>query len=225
MSYVIISTISPDFESARDLFVPTWTANSGASEIVIHDIDAGSWAANIVARNQIIHDEVVARSATGQKVLSLDIDCLVIRDLYGGFSADHPISVSRWPEVQMGAAFFNTSIDFPWAKWMGDTMAMVREKCSYRDPRRDNRQHDQFVWKPRLWAIEKQVCKLGDWEWNYNFKEWHQWERDLPTLKDITKVLHVKGHGPPWPMDKIEFAKRLWPKELACIQGVCDGKT
>jgi hypothetical protein len=217
MSFTIISTISPDFASALDVFVPTWHANSGASEIAIHTIDQGSWSANIVERNQIIHDEVVGRSARGEKVLSLDIDCLVLRDLSGGFSPDHPFSVSRWPEVQMGAAFFNTSIDFPWKEWMDATMAMVRERCTYRDTTRDNRQHDQFVWKPRLWAVPDKVCKLGDWEWNYNFKEIHQWERDLPLLRDITKVLHLKGHGPPWPMDKIEFAKRLWPEELSCI--------
>ena len=220
--FTIISTYSPDFASALDLFVPTWLTNSGASEIVIHDIDAGTWMENIVARNQIIHDEVVARSSRGEKVLSLDIDTLVLRDLSGGFSGDHAFSVARWPEVQMGVTFFNTARPFKWNRWMGDTLRMIQKECVYRGPKTrnpqyENRQCDQKVWKPRLWSTPDEVCKLGEWEWNYNAKESHQWERDLPTLKDITRVLHLKGHGK-WPRERLEFAKRLWPKELECLE-------
>lgn len=217
MSFTIISTISPDFQSALDIFVSTWYANSGASEIVIHEINQGSWPANIIRRNEILHAEVISRSIRGEKVLSLDIDTLVLRDLSGGFSDDHAFSVAGWPDVNMGVFFLNTSVRFPWRQWMDATLARVKRDCVVRDPSQPNRRCDTEAWRPRLWSYPAHVCKLGTWEWNYHHKEMHQWQRDLPLLRDITKVLHLKGHGD-WPMDKIEFAKRLWPEELSCIK-------
>jgi len=217
MGFTIVSTYTDDFASALGLFVPTWEANAGATDIVIHHIeDQGSWAANIIRRNEILHDAILAGVERREPILSLDIDTLVLRDLSGGFSPDHAISVAGWPDVNMGVTFFNTRAAFPWRKWMDETRRLVQTKCPQRDPKHVNRRCDTEVWRPRLHQVFRDVCKLGLWEWNYHCREMHQWERDLPVLRDVCRVLHLKGHGD-WPREKIDFAKRLWPEELLCI--------
>lgn len=218
MSFTIISTYSPEFARALDVFVPTWYANSRAERIVIHRIEEqGSWAANIIRRNQIIHDEVVKRAANRERVLSLDIDILVLKDLSAGFCDEHPFSVAGWPDVNMGVFFLNTAVPFPWRQWMDETLARVLRECPQRDPQHVNRRCDTEVWRPRLHQAFRHVCKLGVWEWNYHCREMHQWERDLPALRDVVRLIHLKGHGD-WPAEKLDFAKRLWPKELSCLQ-------
>jgi len=214
MPFSIISTASPDYISAVERFVPTWQANSGAERVDVFRLDGHDWARCIVQRNEILHEQLTAR--IGQKVLALDVDCLVLRDLSAGFSPDHAISVARWPEVQMGVCFFNLAFDFPWREWLDETLAAVKRAYLSRDATHINRQCDTLAWRPRLHAIWRSVCQLGEWEWNYSCKELYQWERDLPPLQTVTRVLHLKGHGK-WPAQKLSLAKRLWPEALACL--------
>jgi hypothetical protein len=221
MGFTIITTISPEFTRAERDFFPTWHANSGAESIVVHKIDEGSWHHNILRRAEIFRDELINRKRNGERVLLLDADCIVLGDLSGGFSDDHPISVARWPQVNMGVAFFNLARQpLPWA-WAGFLRNIVKDIAAKvavgHTPRHEC---DQVVWRPALHQIESQVFKLAEWEWNYNNFEIEQWKRELPVLKDITRVLHIKSHAS-WEYakldEKMRFAKTLWPKELACI--------
>jgi len=212
MSFAIISTASPEYHSAIERFVPTWHANSGAEQINVYRLDGRTWADCILQRNEILHEQLSRR--IGQRVLCLDIDCLVLRDLSGGFSSDHAFSVARWPHVQMGVLFVNMTREFPWQDWLDETLAEVKRAYLDRDARHVNRQCDTLAWQPRLHAIHREVCQLGEWEWNYSCKEVYQWQRDLPPLQSVTRILHLKGHGQ-WPQEKLRLAKRLWPAELA----------
>jgi len=213
MSFTIVSSYSPNFAPALDLFVPTWRANAGADDIVLHEINEGSWTANIKARNEKLIEELIARP--GQRVLSLDIDCLVLRNLEDGFSPQHSISVSRWPDIQMGVAFFNQEYEFS-VPWLQETLRMIRALPAVRKKEERNRQYDQPVWSAQVLPLKEKVFRLGDWEWNYHFKERHQYQRDWPILRDVTKIIHLKSHGH-WPLGTIAFAKSVWPRELDMI--------
>lgn len=218
MSFTIITTLSPEFERARRDFIPTWEANAGADQIIVHEIDEGSWVGNIVKRAEIIVDELLAHLPLGGKILALDADCLVLRDLSGGFSDNHMMSVARWPNVNLGVVFFNLEYDYKWVRWLRDTVHLIRAEGM--KPRKATHECDQVVWRPRLHAIEDRIFKLAEHEWNYNTFPLDYWKIELPQLVDITRVLHIKGHGD-WNFSdldrKLAYATTLWPEELACI--------
>lgn len=221
MGFTIITTISPEFTRAERDFFPTWHANSGADSIVVHKIDEGSWHRNILRRAELFRDELIARKRNRERVLLLDADCIVLRNLSEGFSDDHAISVARWPQVNMGVAFFNLAIQprpWPWTGFLRNIVKEIAAKVA--GGHTPQHECDQVIWRPALHQIESHVLKLAEWEWNYNCFDLPQWERELPKLKEITRVIHIKGHGD-WEyaqLDaKLDYARALWPKELACI--------
>lgn len=218
MGYTIITTLSPEFERARRDFLPTWEANAGADEIVVHEIDEGSWVANIVRRAEIIVAELIKRLPNGEQVLALDADCLVTKDLSSGFSNDHRVSVARWPNVNLGVVFFNLAVAHKWQAWLMDTLHAIQEEGT--KTRKATHECDQVVWRPQLHAMGDHVCKLAEWEWNYNTFDWDSFRHELPKIRDVCRIIHFKGHGD-WEFSqcdrKLRLAKRLWPKELACI--------
>lgn len=217
--FSIFTAVSPSFERAEKELLPTWYANSGADEIVVRHIDEGSWTANISRRAVLLREFLMDRLPRGGKVLSLDADCLVLRDLSGGFSDDHIISVARWPNINMGVLFFNLGVPFKWHDWLRDTVEQIIEEAA-KPGRKPAHECDQVVWRPRLHAMEPKIRKLAEWEWNYNNFDLEQWQNELPGLRDVVRVLHWKGHGD-WNYskldEKLELIKTLWPKELACI--------
>jgi len=220
--FTIITTLSPDYARAERELLPTWCANSGAAEIVVHRIDEGSWERNIAARATIIRDELLARLPTGERVLSLDIDCLVLRDLSSGFSDRHLVSVARWPSPQMGVVFFNLAVPFEWATWLTEIHDEIQREVKRQVERGRNPMHelDQKIWRPRLFGIRERVRKLPDYVWNYSDFDLANWRRDLPGLQPLLRVAHLKGHGDfcfARLAEKIAVAKTIWPKELACI--------
>lgn len=220
MGFSIITTLSPDFtRRAEEVFFPTWHANSGADEIVIHKIDEGSWVANIAKRAEILRDELLARLPRGEHVLALDADCLVLLALGGGFSDDHIVSVARWPNVNLGVVFFNLGVPFKWERWLNDIVREIQDEAG-RPDRKATHECDQVVWRPRLQAMSDRVLQLSEWEWNYNCFDLPQWRRELPGIKSVVRVIHIKGHGD-WQYakldEKLDYARELWPEELACI--------
>lgn len=223
MRFTLITTVSPEFrEKAERYFFPTWHANAGAAEIVIHPIDGGTWAGNILQRMEIIRKEVLDRQ--GERILFLDADCIVLRDLAGGFSAKHILSVARWPNINMGVAFFNLALPFFWAPFLDRILEQLRRRVEKRLRRGTNpmEECDQAVWRPYLQTLgTRQIGRLPEWKWNYSEFDLPQWYIELPDLQPLVRVLHIKGHGD-WKfaklVHKVAYAKALWPKELACIK-------
>jgi hypothetical protein len=223
LSFAIITTISPEFEIAREVFFPTWYANSGADKIVIHEIDEGAWHKNILARAHVLRDEIAARASRKERFLFLDADCLVLGDLSGGFSADHCMSVARWPNVNMGVAFFNLAVQpmpFRWRKWIHWIVMQIQVKVAAGHT--PQHECDQVIWRPRLHQIHPMVCRLEELEFNYSEFDLPYWKRLLPQIRPIgwPRVVHIKGHGD-WEYaqldEKLAYLKTLWPEELACI--------
>ncbi len=218
MGFTIITTVSPDFAHLERQFMPTWYANSGATEIVVRHLDDGPWDRNISQRAGILSNELLSRVAREERVLLLDADCLVLRDLSGGFSDRHAISVARWPNPNMGVACFNLGISFPWRTWLPEVAREIHNL-----PAREGsaqKVFDQTVWTPKLRGMSKYVYRLQESIWNYNSTDLDQWRDELPQMRNAVRVLHFKGHGE-WQKyqfpERLAAAKALWPDLLACM--------
>lgn len=206
MSFTIITTLSPSYAAAMDLFIPSWFRNSGADEIVIHQIDEGSWAKNILKRNELWIEEVMAR---GGKLLFLDADCMVVSDLWEGFRGK-TFSLARWPVPNMGAVFLDLQAAPGWLlEWMAGVCDEISDELAISDDPESGYGFDQTVWHRQLAGIAEHVHQLDETIWNYNRIGIDQWRKDLPAIKNEVKILHFKHHGA-WPMDCVNYAKELF---------------
>lgn len=204
--FTIITALSPDYAKAMEYFIPSWFANSGADEIVIHRIDEGSWAKNAVRRGEIVLREVRGRS--GSRVLMLDADCMVLGNLSGGFT-DQPLAMARWPRPNIGVTFINLATDFPVCDWLAEVVDATKQSLGVDTEPESGYCIDQRAWHLKLAEIEEHVTKLDENVWNYNRLGLGQWRKDLPAIKDDVKILHFKYHGK-WPVDCIDYAKELF---------------
>lgn len=236
----LVTTVSPDFRDRfESVFRPTWE-NAGAQSIIVHEIDEGSWPGNIRRRAEVLRDEALSRllrfklKGDGEleslrpenctRWIALDADCIVLRSLDAGFADGHMLSVARWPNVNMGVAFYHMSeaTTRTWEYLLDRVVANVSRQATRRQTRDPNPmlECDQAVWRPFLHGMEQRVWKLPEWIWNYSNFDLPQWKYELPDIRNILRVLHIKGHGN-WAMaqldEKVAYAKTLWPEELACI--------
>lgn len=218
MDFEIVSTISPDFEDGRKLFVPSWYRNSGASFINLKTIDGGTWYENIIRRNEHIRDSILG---TGKRIVSLDLDCFVLADLSEGFDGVHPFGVARWPEPNMGVLFLDGTLDFDWAAFFNPLIEKITLRC--RNPRTwGNRHHkgrfgDQYPWHAALQQIPDKVRKLDMNIWNFCYQP-ENWDAQLQKHKDKVRIIHVKGRGrweqQPHIRAKIDLVRQLFPVQI-----------
>jgi len=229
MSFTIISTISPDFEDGRKLFVPSWYRNSGAEFIDLKAVDGGTWYENIILRNEHIRDTI----RSGKRIVSLDLDCFVLDRLDEGFDGVHPIAVARWPQPNMGVLFLDGMVDFDWRAFFAPLIARITARCRnprtwgdgtqwqpdkvWADKRQKGRFGDQYPWHDALKAIEPQVRKLDMNVWNFCYQP-ENWQAMLLRHQENVKIIHVKGRGrweqQPHIRDKIDLVRRMFPEQI-----------
>lgn len=229
MSFTIVSTISPDFEDGRKLFVPSWYRNSGAEHINLKSINGGTWYENIILRNEHIRDSIRA----GKRIVSLDLDCFVLGDLADGFDGVHPIGVARWPEPNMGVLFLDGTVPFDWEAFFCPLIARITARC--RNPRtwgdgkqwrseeawqpkyQKGRFGDQYPWHDALKRIEPQVRKLDMNIWNFCYQP-EDWDTQLTLCRDVVRIVHVKGRGrweqQPHIRGKIDLVRKMFPDKI-----------
>jgi len=210
VSFDIVTTVSEDFVSGLDLFVPSWARYSGADSIRIHLARTSNWYEGIIERNVNLYKELLEASITGRRVLSLDLDVFVLENLEGGFDGDHPIAVARWPEPNMGVAFFDTSIEFDWSRFFDPLIEKITERC--RNPKvwgtngRKGRLGDSPCWFEALRSVAPMIRKLDPNVWNFCSAP-QDTERLLTKHREKVKVLHLKGRGN-WTTEE-RFRRRL----------------
>ena len=217
MSFTIVSTISPDFEEGRKLFVPSWYRNSGAEFIDLKTINGGTWYENIILRNEHIRDSIKA----GKRVVSLDLDCFVINDLTSGFDGTHPIGVARWPEPNMGVLFLDGTVDFEWEQFFLPLIARITARCrnpaTWGNKNQKGRFGDQYPWHAALRVIEPQIRKLDMNVWNFCYQP-EDWDEQLAIHRDKIRIIHVKGRGrweqQPHIRGKIRGVRREFPDKI-----------
>ena len=210
MSYTILTAVSPDYADMARVFMHTWIRNSGASEIDIRLLSGESWSANIVERMVHIRNAVLQAAATRRLIAWLDADIYIVKPMGGGFSPEHPISITRWPNINAGVIFFNTMIEFDWSSFLDPLLDEITERCRMVDGERGY--SDQKIWFKHLAAIEDRVCKLDSDEWNYTGL-WENWGDDLARIGGIVRALHTRGNGD-WPEDIHRLMAYTFPKEM-----------
>ena len=201
MSFTIITACTPNYADVLRYCMPSWIKHSGAERIIVTRIEGGSpeyeraeWYRSVAMRCEAMRDAVLDAMARGERVLAMDIDCVVLKNLGGGFSPDHAFSAARWPDINMGVLFMNTAVAFEFEPFLNEMAARVRDRCGRlaANPGEKWRPGDQDIWREMLKREERHVCKL-DWrEWN--FCDHPQfWDVEMKKYKDVIRVAHLKG--------------------------------
>lgn len=220
MSFTILTAISPSYASTLKRFIPTWAANSGASAIDVRILKGKGWSECIVERAGMIYDAVMEAARYSKRVVWLDSDIYVVRNLADGFADGRFISVARWPNINAGVIFFNGD-DMSPSHWFLEVMASVTNEIArraLRQPDGSRGESDQVIWREFLSTIQGRVHKLDSDEWNYTGVPEH-WATDLPRIKDTVRALHTRGNGN-WPDDLHRLMHATFPEEMACTEFV-----
>ena len=212
MTFIISTTASAGYRSVLDYCLPSWYKNSGASRIDIHLHDnrrgfglTWQYLDNIITRCERMRDAV--HDANGRKLLLMDCDCLVLRNLAEGFSNSRPISVAHWPEINMGVLFFNMELNWPFDEFIDEFVDKATRRCRMLmqvSPRKV-KQHstDQVIMIELLLARETAVHKLDGKIWNYRYSV-RTTKTELDKYKAEMRVLHLRVRT-----TKPEFFPRL----------------
>ena len=212
MTFIISTTASASYRSVLDYCLPSWYQNSGASRIDIHlhNNEKGlsltqQYLANIITRCERMRDAV--HSANGRKLLLMDCDCLVLRNLAEGFSDSKPISVAHWPEINMGVLFFNMELDWPFDEFIDEFADKATRRCRMlmRMSPCEVKRHstDQVIMAELLLARDTAVHKLDGKVWNFRYSV-RTTKAELDEHKAEMRVLHLRVRT-----TKPEFFPRL----------------
>lgn len=206
MSFTIVAAVTPNYAETLRFCFPSWVKNSGASKIIVERIDAPdgpretAWYDNTALRCEAMCRNVVTAIQAGERVLALDVDCVVLKDLSGGFSDAHPISVARWPDINMGVLFFNPLVDFQFGHFLRRVADLIKANCQKHRgtlrPAGGCQLADQEVWRSMLWNMEERVHKLDACEWNFCPLP-GKWASGWDAHKDRVRIVHLKGQGQP----------------------------
>ena len=199
MSFAIVACASPNYAEVLRYCVPSWIKYAGASRIVIEQIgkdsdDISSWHMNLALRCDVIRDAVLEASKRKERILALDLDCVVLKGLSGGFSDNHAFSVARWPNVNMGVLFVNTAVAFPFKAFFDETCNRVRRQCTEAAAKPNARQavDEQGIWQRMLHRRGKHVRRLDMNEWNFCYHP-QDWDKKMGIHKDAIRIAHLKG--------------------------------
>ena len=200
-NFTIVTACTPNYAEVMRYCMPSWIKHSGAERIVVRCIAGGSpeyeraeWYRSVAARCEAMRDATLDAMAKGERVLAMDIDCIVLRCLAGGFSPDHAFSAARWPDVNMGVLFMNTSVRFDFKSFLNEMATRVRERCNHlaANPGKKWRAGDQDIWQEMLQQEERHVCKLDWHEWN--FCDHPQfWDAAMGKHREKIRIAHLKG--------------------------------
>ena len=208
----IVSTYTPDYAGQAGTFLPSWLRNSGATDVRLIALPAGgSWGHVMTVRTRALADAVLEAAGQRRRVAALDLDVFVLRPLAPAFDGIHPLAIARWPQVNAGVQFFDTTIDFPWLRWFAFLAQCFGEMI---DKPQGTGNLEQDIWARAYRHHEAQVNKLAEEEWNLTVPT-SQWEPALRKYRDTLRIAHVKGRGDP---------KRQGSR-IAAVQKLFRGKT
>lgn len=170
--FTMFSAASKKYQEIADVCVPSWRQNSGAEKVRVvsyddpthHDI-CERWQNTLIIRARVWADAVREAVSTGLPIVLMDVDCLVLGPISGGFDGEHPIAVARWPLINIGVMFLDVRLGFPFIEFFEDFAARVkaapREKWKVTT--------DQEIMQEKLNDHEGALNKLPASEWNLTF--------------------------------------------------------
>ena len=215
MSFTIVAACTPNYAEMLRYTMPSWFKNSGATKIVVERLDMATgprktaWYDNVAARCWAMMRNLRDALDRGERVVALDVDCVVLGDLSDGFSGKHSVGVARWPNVNMGVLFWKPGYPFLYNTWLSMVTTRIEKNCKI--ARGKLRKSggcylaDQSVWEEELHKIEDRVNKLDANVWNFCPLP-EVWESEWAKRKDAIKIVHLKGQG--------QSARHVVPKRL-----------
>ena len=115
----------------------------------------------------------------------------MLGDLSEGFSDIHPISVARWPNINMGVLFLNMTLPGPFQSFFDEYAKRSIEYCMNN---KASQGLDQDIMIQMLAGIEPLVHKLHDAVWNHQVRN-DTTKEDVAACRPTTKILHLVGKG------------------------------
>lgn len=193
----IVSAATPDYARQAGIFVPSWIRNSGAAEITICPLPDPAKTSRQYCqymRNEALRTAILSAKARGLRAVFLDIDAWVLGPLDDAFDGVHPLGICRWPNINCGVQFYDTTLDFDFDSFLAETCSEISVALkNYRDGRRVGLR-EQLVWEDALKKYSPHVAKLDDRKWNLCVGD-SKWKAELIAHKDTVRIVHVKGRG------------------------------
>lgn len=172
MRFTMFTAASTCYQEVADLCVPSWRRNSGAEKVQVFSYDdPGSnnictkWHSSLIVRAKAWADAVRKAVADNMPIVLMDVDCLVLSPISGGFGGEHPIGIARWPWINIGVVFVDVRLEFPFVEFFDDFVNRLErtpqgERCVAAD---------QHIMREKLKNCETAVNKLPAKEWNFTF--------------------------------------------------------
>lgn len=234
MRYKVYAACSDNYREIAAMCVPSWYQNLRfpCKEIQVEffphsksECPEVAWLENAVTRMKLLSKAVENAVKSGVSLVSLDVDCFVLGDLGEGFSESHPFSIARWPDINIGVMFFNTSIRTSslWCNGLTTFLdSQIEHRCDEFIRRRPKkfRMGDQEVWEEFFHKNVHQVCKLDADVWNLCYsleergeggKKFPRFEQELVKNKDRVKVIHWKARHHGMSNPALAIIKREFP--------------
>lgn len=176
--------------------VPSWRRNSGAESVEVlsyvdptHSEPREQWQNTLIIRARAWVDAVRRAVDTEVPVILMDVDCLVVDSIAGGFNGIHPFGVARWPTINIGVLFVDVRRSFPFENFFEDFAA-----CLEAVPREQwDITTDQEIMQAMLHVHEPCVNKLPADKWNLTFGI--RDDRQRIQLHPNGKIIHLHWHS------------------------------
>lgn len=169
--FTMFTVASPAYQEVAELCVPSWRRNSGAESVEVFTCDDPThrntderWRNAVVLRAKAWANAVRTAVSTGLPIVLMDVDCLVLKPISGGFDGEHPIAVARWPIINIGVLFVDVRLPFPFVEFFDEWAARVAVT-----PQNPTLTADQTIMQEKLHQREECVNKLPASEWNLTF--------------------------------------------------------
>ncbi len=227
MSFTIFTTVSNSYQEVADFCLPSWFKHSGADQIDVRyyrgsqaDTLCSRWFDNLMERCRAMQDAVRQAVRHRRKLLLMDADCLVLKDLAAGFSDNKPFSVTRWRNINMGVMFLNTSLKWPFVAFFDEFVCKALVRCQRMKAERNftDAGDQDIMWK-MLWEREDDVAKLDYKQWNFTYSH-RTSDCDLRKHKDRVRILHMrfKSFGCDLTRERLQALRSEFPEAFRGAQ-------
>ena len=215
--FVIVSAATPDYARQASIFTASWIRNSGAKEIIIcplPDVREHGREYCQVQRNVVVRDVILDAQRRGLRAVMLDIDCWVLGNLGAAFDGLHPLGVARWPLINCGVQFYDTTMDWDFKGFLDKVVARIHLALEASVAGTRVGLVEQKAWEREFHAVGESVNQLDEYTWNMCVDD-RRWEFELNKHKDTVQIVHVKGRGERKRQDwRIETALKIFGERI-----------
>ena len=224
MGFTIGTAVSFGYRPVLDFCLPSWVRNSGADriEVKIYRDAAGDhfsqrYLRNLITRCELFRDFIRDAIARKTQLLLLDADCVILQDVAAGFSSTKPLAVTRWPNINMGVLFLNTTLPWPFIEFFDTFIEQATKRCEHaaeQGPVAYLHDSDQPAMIDMIGKHDLDVEKLPSKIWNFIYS--NAWtEKKLAEYRETIKILHLRiATSRDGRIQNFQFLKEIFPGRI-----------